>query len=91
VTSVLLAVELLLFEWKPRRMILVAPCERDRRRGPRYIIGLGRIFPAPPHPLEIPFIREVMGPDVVACRRTSRAADGALLGGAHRQRLHLSA
>src|SRR3954454_10396419 len=50
VASVLLAVELLLFEWKPRSMIPVALAAATAAAGRRYIIGLGPLFPVPPHP-----------------------------------------
>jgi H+/Cl- antiporter ClcA len=53
VAAVLLAVELLLFEWKPRSMIPVALASATAAAARRYIIGLGPIFPAPPHPLFI--------------------------------------
>jgi chloride channel protein, CIC family len=50
VAAVLLAVELLLFEWKPRSMIPVALASATAAAGRRYIIGLGPLFPVPPHP-----------------------------------------
>src|SRR5262245_43048847 len=53
VAAVLLAVELLLFEWKPRSMIPVALASATAAATRRYIIGLGPLFPAPPHPLFI--------------------------------------
>jgi chloride channel protein, CIC family len=49
VASVLLAVELLLFEWKPRSMIPVALASAAAGAARRYMIGLGPIFPTPPH------------------------------------------
>jgi H+/Cl- antiporter ClcA len=49
VASVLLAVELLLFEWKPRSLIPVALASATAAIMRRYIIGMGPIFPTPPH------------------------------------------
>src|SRR5947199_3910612 len=51
--AVLLAVELLLFEWKPRSMIPVALASATAAATRRYIIGLGPLFPVPPHPVFI--------------------------------------
>jgi len=51
--SVLLAVELLLFEWKPRSMIPVALASATAGAARRYIIGLGPLFPVPAHPVFI--------------------------------------
>jgi CBS domain-containing protein len=48
--AVLLAVELLLFEWKPRSLIPVALASATAAAMRRYIIGLGPLFPVPPHP-----------------------------------------
>ena len=48
--SVLLAVELLLFEWKPRSMIPVALASATAGAARRYILGLGPLFPVPAHP-----------------------------------------
>jgi H+/Cl- antiporter ClcA len=59
VASVLLAVELLLFEWKPRSMIPVALASATAAATRRYLLGLGPIFPVPPHPIYI-------GPDGLA-------------------------
>ena len=53
VAAVLLAVELLLFEWKPRSLIPVALASATAGAARRYIIGLGPLFPAPPHPVFI--------------------------------------
>lgn len=52
-SAVLLAVELLLFEWKPRSIIPVALASATAGAARRYVMGLGPIFPAPPHPLFI--------------------------------------
>src|SRR5205085_3098790 len=51
--AVLLAVELLLFEWKPRSMIPVALASVTAGATRRYILGLGPLFPVPPHPVFI--------------------------------------
>jgi chloride channel protein, CIC family len=53
VASVLLAVELLLFEWKPRSMIPVALGSATAAAMRRYILGLGPLFPVPAHPIVI--------------------------------------
>jgi CBS domain-containing protein len=53
VASVLLAVELLLFEWKPRSLVPVALASATAAVLRRYIIGLGPLFPVPAHPLFI--------------------------------------
>jgi H+/Cl- antiporter ClcA len=53
VAAVLLAVELLLFEWKPRSLIPVALASAVAAVVRRYILGFGPLFPVPPHPLHI--------------------------------------
>ncbi|MBS1840489.1 MAG: chloride channel protein [Acidobacteria bacterium] len=53
VAAVLLAVELLLYEWKPRSLIPVALASAVAAVLRRYILGLGPIFPVPDHPLFI--------------------------------------
>ena len=53
VASVLLAVELLLFEWKPRSLIPVALASATAAVMRRYILGFGPLFPVPEHPLFI--------------------------------------
>ncbi|MFY9904122.1 MAG: chloride channel protein [Terriglobales bacterium] len=53
VASVLLAVELLLFEWKPRSLIPVALASAMAAVLRRYILGFGPLFPVPVHPLFI--------------------------------------
>jgi len=50
VASVMLAVELLLFEWKPRSVIPVALASVTAAAVRRHILGLGPLFPVPPHP-----------------------------------------
>jgi H+/Cl- antiporter ClcA len=51
--SALLAVELLLFEWKPRSFIPVALASATAGAARRYILGLGPIFPVHLHPVFI--------------------------------------
>ncbi len=53
VAAVLLAVELLLFEWKPRSLIPVALASAVAAVVRRYILGFGPLFPVPTHPLFI--------------------------------------
>jgi CIC family chloride channel protein len=53
VASVLLAVELLLFEWKPRSLIPVALASAAAAVLRRYLLGFGPLFPVPQHPLFI--------------------------------------
>jgi CIC family chloride channel protein len=50
VASVLLAVEVLLFEWKPRSLIPVALASVTADVLRRYLIGMGPLFPVVPHP-----------------------------------------
>ncbi|MBZ5581355.1 MAG: chloride channel protein [Acidobacteriia bacterium] len=50
VAAVLLAVELLLFEWKPRSLIPVALASVAAGAARRYMLGMGPLFPTPPHP-----------------------------------------
>jgi H+/Cl- antiporter ClcA/CBS domain-containing protein len=53
VASVMLAVELLLFEWKPRSVIPVALASVVAAVLRRQLLGMGPIFPVPPHPAYI--------------------------------------
>src|SRR5256885_935109 len=53
VAAVLLAVGLLLFEWKPRSLIPVALASAVAAVVRRYILGFGPLFPVPVHPLFI--------------------------------------
>lgn len=50
IASVLLAVELLLFEWKPRSMVPVALASATAAIIRYYVIGAGPVFPAAVHP-----------------------------------------
>ena len=49
IAAVLLAVELLLFEWKPRSLIPVALASTVAAVVRYYILGPGPLFPTPPH------------------------------------------
>ena len=49
IAAVLLAVELLLFEWKPRSVIPVALASAAAGAARRYILGVGPLFPVPQH------------------------------------------
>lgn len=51
--AVLLAVELLLFEWKPRSAIPVALASATACATRRYILGLGPLFPVASHPISV--------------------------------------
>ncbi|MHB8503408.1 MAG: chloride channel protein [Candidatus Acidiferrales bacterium] len=51
VAAVLLAVELLLFEWKPRSLIPVMLASAVAAVVRRYLLGLGPLFPVPHHAL----------------------------------------
>jgi CIC family chloride channel protein len=53
IAAVLLAVELLLFELKPRSFIPVALASATAAAARRYLLGMGPLFPTPPHPLFI--------------------------------------
>jgi len=50
---VLLAVELMLFEWKPRSLVPVALASATAGAARRYILGVGPLFPVPAHPVFI--------------------------------------
>lgn len=50
IASVLLAVELLLFEWKPRSFIPVAFASATAAILRHYLLGEGPLFPVPAHP-----------------------------------------
>jgi len=69
--AVLLAVELLLFEWKPRSLVPVALASATAGAARRYLLGLGPLFPVPPHPLFI-------GPSGLAACVVAGLAAGAL-------------
>ena len=50
VAAVLLSVELLLFEWKPRSYVPVAIASATAAAARRWLLGLGPLFPVTPHP-----------------------------------------
>ena len=50
IASVVLAVELLLFEWKPRSLIPVALASATAAAVRRHLLGLGPVFVVPAHP-----------------------------------------
>ena len=68
--AILLAVELLLFEWKPRSLVPVALASATAAAARRFVIGAGPLFALPAHPAYV-------GLDVLACC----AAAGVLAGG----------
>jgi len=49
-SAVLIGVELLLFEWKPRSAIPVALASATACAVRRYLLGMGPLFPVPAHP-----------------------------------------
>jgi H+/Cl- antiporter ClcA/CBS domain-containing protein len=51
IAAVLLAVELLLFEWKPRSLVPVALASAVAAGVRPYLLGSGPLFPIPPHAL----------------------------------------
>jgi CIC family chloride channel protein len=53
IAAVLLAVELLLFEWKPRSLVPVALASATAGAARRYILGIGPLFLVPTHPVFI--------------------------------------
>jgi H+/Cl- antiporter ClcA/predicted transcriptional regulator len=71
VAAVLLAVELLLFEWKPRSLVPVAFASATAAVVRRYIMGLGPLFPVTAHP-------SFIGPEgVLGCVVAGLVAGGA--------------
>ena len=48
--SILLAVELLLFEWKPRSFVPVALASATAAAARQFVLGAGPLFPMAPHP-----------------------------------------
>jgi H+/Cl- antiporter ClcA/predicted transcriptional regulator len=69
-SATLLAVELLLFEWKPRSAIPVALAAATAGAARRYLLGLGPLFPVPAHPIFI-------GPEgLLGCLLVGLAAGG---------------
>jgi H+/Cl- antiporter ClcA len=58
VSAVILAFELLLFEWKPRSLVPVALASMTAGIARRYLLGAGPLFPTPAHP-------PLVGPEVL--------------------------
>ena len=50
IAAVLLSVELLLFEWKPRSFVPVTLASATAAAARRYVMGLGPLFPVAAHP-----------------------------------------
>jgi H+/Cl- antiporter ClcA/predicted transcriptional regulator len=77
IAAVLLSVELMLFEWKPRSLVPVALASATAGAARRYILGVGPLFPVPAHPVFI-------GPwgllGCVACGVLAGALSGLLTG-----------
>ena len=80
VAAILLAVELLLFEWKPRSVIPVALASATAAVLRRYLIGMGPIFPTPPLPASI-------GPAALLCCIVVGLLAGGALRAPHRDGL----
>ncbi|MBV9771812.1 MAG: chloride channel protein [Bryobacterales bacterium] len=53
IAAVLLSVELMLFEWKPRSFVPVALASATAGAARRYILGVGPLFPVPAHSIFI--------------------------------------
>ncbi len=53
IAAVLVSVELMLFEWKPRSLVPVALASATAGAARRYILGVGPLFPVPSHPVFI--------------------------------------
>ena len=53
IAAVILAVELLLFELKPRSLVPVALASATAAAARRHLLGLGPLFPVPAFPLEV--------------------------------------
>jgi CBS domain-containing protein len=71
--AILLAVELLLFEWKPRSFVPVALASAAAATARYFIIGPGPLFPMPVH-------AAFAGVDVLACCAVSGLVAGAFSG-----------
>jgi chloride channel protein, CIC family len=69
--AALLAVELLLFEWKPRSFVPVAVASVTAFATRQFLLGAGPLFPVPPHP-------EFIGLTGLACCVLVGVAAGAL-------------
>jgi H+/Cl- antiporter ClcA len=71
--AILLAVELLLFEWKPRSFVPVALASATAAAARTFVIGSGPLFPLPEH-------AAFAGVDVLACCAVSGLAAGCFSG-----------
>ncbi|MDB4954432.1 MAG: domain containing protein [Myxococcales bacterium] len=71
--AILLAVELLLFEWKPRSFVPVALASATAAAARYFVIGAGPLFPMPAHPA-------FAGVDVLGCCAISGLVAGAFSG-----------
>ena len=74
VAAILLAVELLLFEWKPRSFVPVALASATAAAARTFVIGAGPLFPLPAHPA-------FPGVAALACCVLAGLAAGGLSGG----------
>jgi H+/Cl- antiporter ClcA/predicted transcriptional regulator len=70
IAAALLAVELLLFEWRPRSVIPVALASGTAAVVRPYLLGGGPLFPTPPHSAELPPLT------MLACVLVGLAAGG---------------
>jgi H+/Cl- antiporter ClcA/CBS domain-containing protein len=68
VAAVLIAVELLLFEWRPRSLVPVAVAAICATVLRHYILGAGPLFPVPAHPaaIELPALLACVGVGILA-------------------------
>jgi len=73
VAAILLAVELLLFEWKPRSFVPVALASATAAAARTFVIGPGPLFPMAAHPA-------FPGVDVLACCALAGLGAGGLSG-----------
>ena len=73
VAAILLAVELLLFEWKPRSFVPVALASATAAAARTFVIGPGPLFPLGPHPA-------FPGVDALACCALTGLAAGSFSG-----------
>jgi H+/Cl- antiporter ClcA len=53
IAAVVLAVELLLFEWKPRSLVPVALASATAAAARRHLLGVGPLFPVQEYPLQV--------------------------------------
>lgn len=74
IAAALLAVELLLFEWRPRSVIPVALASGTAAVVRPFLLGGGALFPTPPHSPELPPI------SMLACVLVGIAGGGLVIG-----------